>query len=405
MTTMTSTKLADGRELLYFDEAEAAAVLHRDPSRTRDTRALDPRGSTGEARYDALSGEWVAIAAHRQSRTYLPPAGQCPLCPSTPGNRSEIPAAGYDVVVFENRFPSFGPALGPLPQASAPIPDGSHGVAEPAVGRCEVVAFTPEHHGSFGSLSHSRARTVIDAWAHRTEALSAMDGIRQVFCFENRGAEIGVTLPHPHGQIYAYPFVPPRALTLGRAARTYYDDVGGTDTLTASILRAERADGSRMIIEGEHFSAYVPFAARWPVEVHLTPHRQVPDLSGLTGDERDELAEIYLDVLGRLDRMYSTDLPYIAAWQQAPLDDLLRPAGYLHLQITSPRRAEDKLKFLAGSEAAMGAFINDTSPEQVAVRLRDLGGPVEFRPDAVVAGAVRQPAASAGATAAAEQRP
>ena len=364
MTLVTPTRLSDGRELIYFDATEGGASRHRDPAAVVDARELPPRGETGDARFDALTGEWVAVAAHRQSRTHLPPADQCPLCPTTPDNRSEIPAADYEVAVLENRFPSFGPARGTLPGIAG------WGTTAPAYGRCEVVAFDPAHAGSFGSLSPERARTVIDAWAHRTEALSALDGVRQVFCFENRGADIGVTLLHPHGQIYAYPYLPPRSAVMARAALAYYDDADGRDTLLHSVLRAERDSGQRMVVEGQHFSAYVPFAARWPLEVHLVPHRQVPDLAALTGAERDELTEMYLDLLGRIDRLYPTPTPYIAAWHQAPLDPALRPASSLHLQLTSPRRAENKLKFLAGSEAAMGAFIQDTVPEQVAQDLR-----------------------------------
>lgn len=366
--SITQGTLADGRKLYYFDDARAeggdAGPRRAGPGSFADRRALGERAPAGELRFDALTGEWVAIAAHRQSRTHLPPADECPLCPSTPDNPSEIPATDYDVVVFENRFPSLGPDVGRLPERPA------WGTGVPAYGRCEVVSFTPQHTGSFSTLGEARARTVVEAWAARTEALSALPGIRQVFPFENRGAEIGVTLHHPHGQIYAYPYLPPRAAVLAAAARKYYDDAGGRDTLTGSLLRAERSDGSRMVLEGRHFSAYVPFAARWPLEVHLVPHRQVPDLAALSGAERDELAPLYLDLLRRLDALYPTPTPYIAAWQQAPLDALLRPAGYLHLQLTSPRRAADKLKYLAGSETAMGAFINDTTPEAVAARLR-----------------------------------
>ncbi|MDV8149217.1 galactose-1-phosphate uridylyltransferase [Arthrobacter sp. B10-11] len=383
MTHITSTNLADGRELLYFDDAPAggartgggtadgvrAAETTRRPEDTPDLRELPARSEPGEVRFDALTGEWVAVAAHRQSRTHLPPADQCPICPTTPANPSEIPAPDYDVVVFENRFPSLGPALGPVPD------NAGWGTTGTAYGRCEVVSFTPEHTGSFSGLSEVRARTVVEAWAHRTGALNALPGIRQVFPFENRGADIGVTLHHPHGQIYAYPYVTPRAAVMGAAARKYYDDGDGRQTLTGSLLRSEREDGSRMVLEGENFSAYVPFAARWPLEVHLVPHRQVPDLAALTGEEKDELAHVYLDLLKRLDALYPTPTPYISAWHQAPLDELLRPAGYLHLQLTSPRRAEDKLKYLAGSEAAMGAFINDTTPELVAERLRSVTVP------------------------------
>ncbi|MDM7991558.1 galactose-1-phosphate uridylyltransferase [Arthrobacter sp. zg-Y877] len=363
MTFVTPTRLSDGRELIYFDAGEDSAARHRDAA-TRDVRRLPARGPAGTVRYDALSGEWIAVAAHRQSRTHLPPADQCPLCPATPGNLSEIPAADYEVVVFENRFPSFGPDLGELPATPG------WGTTSAAYGRCEVVAFDPAHEGSFGSLAPERARTVIDAWAQRTEALSAMPGIKQVFCFENRGAEIGVTLLHPHGQIYAYPFIPPRAAALATRAAEFFDASGGKQTLMGHALAAERSTGDRMVLEGKHFSAFVPFAARWPLEVHLVPHRQVADLAALTGEERDELTTVYLDLLGRIDALYPTPTPYIAAWQQAPVDPVLRPAGYLHLQLTSPRRAADKLKFLAGSEAAMGAFINDTTPEAVAESLR-----------------------------------
>jgi UDPglucose--hexose-1-phosphate uridylyltransferase len=244
------------------------------------------------------------------------------------------------------------------------------------------VSFTPDHTGSFSGLSGERSRTVIEAWAQRTAALSAMAGVKQVFPFENRGADIGVTLHHPHGQIYAYPYITPRAGTLGAAARKYYDAQDGRDTLTGSLLRAEREDGSRMVLEGTHFSAYVPFAARWPLEIHLVPHRRVPDLAALGGEEKDELAHVYLDLLKRVDALYPTPTPYISAWHQAPLDDFLRPAGYLHLQLTSPRRAADKLKYLAGSEAAMGAFINDTTPEIVAERLRSVAVPPSSVPAA-----------------------
>jgi UDPglucose--hexose-1-phosphate uridylyltransferase len=377
MTGITSTRLSDGRELIYFDDDSTSTS--RAEHLTTDHRGLPARGEPGEVRFDALTDEWVAVAAHRQTRTHLPPADQCPICPSTPANASEIPAADYDVVVFENRFPSLGPALGPVPENAV------WGTKGPAYGRCEVVSFTPEHTGSFSGLSAERSRTVIEAWSQRTAALSAMTGIKQVFPFENRGADIGVTLHHPHGQIYAYPYVTPRAGTLGVAARKYFDAQDGTDTLTGSLLRAEREDGSRMVLEGTHFSAYVPFAARWPLEIHLVPHRHVPDLAALSGEEKDELAHVYLDLLKRVDALYPTPTPYISAWHQAPLDDLLRPAGYLHLQLTSPRRAADKLKYLAGSEAAMGAFINDTTPETVAERLRTVAVPPSSVPAAAMA--------------------
>lgn len=357
---ITPTRLSDGRELIYFDDPGSAP---RTPS--PDARGLAGPAVPGHLRYDELSGDWVAVAAHRQSRTHLPPADQCPLCPTTPANASEIPDADYDVVVFENRFPSLGPGTAELP-ASLPW-----GQTTPAVGRCEVVSFTSSHTGSFAGLPYERARTVVEAWAHRTAALSSLPGVRQVFPFENRGADIGVTLHHPHGQIYAYPYVAPRAAQLAAMARRFYDDADGRTTLLGTLLDRERTAGERVVLEGDHFTAFVPFAARWPLEVHLVPHRHVPDFTSLTGEEKDELASSYLSLLMAVDALYPTPTPYIAAWNQAPLDALLRPASRFHLQLTSPRRAADKLKFLAGSEAAMGAFINDTTAEHVAERLRD----------------------------------
>ncbi|MFI7481737.1 galactose-1-phosphate uridylyltransferase [Kocuria sp. M1R5S2] len=357
-------RLADGREAVFFGDRGTAPV-----EQLVDRRPLDARSGHGEVRFDRLTGEWVAVAAHRQARTHLPPADRCPLCPSVGGRESEIPAADFDVVVFENRFPSLGPGLGVLP-----VPDGAGerelwGSPSAAYGRCEVVVFTPEHQGSFASLPFERARTVVEAWAQRTEALSALEGIRHVFPFENRGEQIGVTLHHPHGQIYAYPYPAPHAARLAARSRAHLADTGRA--LMGELLADEAAAGDRMVVEGEHFSAFVPYAARWPLEVHLVPHRQVPDLAALDGAEREELAVLYRELVQRVDRLYATPTPYIAAWHQTPVTAADREAGWLHLQLTSPRRAEDKLKFLAGSEAAMGAFVNDVSAEQTAARLRE----------------------------------
>ncbi|PJJ45412.1 UDPglucose--hexose-1-phosphate uridylyltransferase [Glutamicibacter mysorens] len=351
--------LADGREAIFFADANTAL-----PEPVADTRPLDPRGEPGELRYDRLTGDWVAVAAHRQSRTYLPPKEECPLCPSAHGRMSEIPAEDFNVVVFENRFPSLGPALGSIPSA-APVQ-----VPAPAYGRCEVVVFTPEHTGSFASLDGTRARTVIEAWAQRTAALSAMEGIEQVFVFENRGQDIGVTLHHPHGQIYAYPYLAPTAAKMAGQAVAHLAKTGRP--LMQDILDFERNEGSRMVRQGEHFSVFVPYAARWPLEAHLVPHRHVPDLAALNEEEKAELAVMYRDLLRGFDALYDTPTPYIAAWHQAPLEPEARAASRLHLQLTSPRRAAGKLKYLAGSEAAMGAFINDVPAEQAAARLREV---------------------------------
>jgi len=356
-----ATILADGRELIYFDDADTTLP----PERTADARHLDPRPETASMRQDVLTGEWISIAAARQNRVFLPPANQDPLAPTTPDNATEVPS-NYDVAVFENKSPSFGPALAGATGAPAGLSDLTSvgfGRSFTSIGRCEVVCFSPEHEGSFGSLSPSRARTVIEAWADRTAALSAMPGIEQVFPFENRGEEIGVTLQHPHGQIYSYPYVTPRTTRLLESIRTVGPD------LFERILESERAS-DRVVLAGRHWTAFVPFAARWPIEVHMLPHRHVPDFAGTTDDERDELAGLYLQLLRGIDKLYDTPTPYIAAWHQAPVN-VGRDDIRLMLQVTSPRRAANKLKYLAGSEAAMGAFIGDVLPEQTAAFIRE----------------------------------
>lgn len=343
----TKTLLADGRELIYYDTPHTVV---RDAV---DLRPLESVATTAEIRHDHLLGDAVAIASHRQGRTYHPPADQCPLCPSRPDDSrlTEIPATDYEVAVFENRFPSLA---------------GDRG-------RCEVVCFTSDHGASFASLSSARTRLVLDTWTDRTRDLSQMPGVSQVYPFENRGEEIGVTLGHPHGQIYAYPFTTPRtALMLrslaehrARRGRNLFDDV----------LADHTADGSRVVLSGKHWTAFVPHAARWPYEVHLYPRRRVPDLLGLEEDARTEFPDLYLELLRRFDRIFGDDqppTPYISGWHQAPFNAPDRQNFALHLELFTTRRTSDKLKFLAGSESGMSAFINDVPPETAAQRLREV---------------------------------
>jgi len=354
----TPIRLADGRELVYFDERDDAVRC------TVDRRSLPPPPPASQLRYDPLVDEWVAVAAHRQARTHLPPEDECPLCPSTPDRSTEIPAYDYDVVVFENRFPSFSDRV----PAQREPPLTPHTPVRPGIGRCEMVCFTADHDASFATLPPSRVRTVLDALADRTAELSADSTVEQVFCFENRGVEIGVTLHHPHGQIYAYPFVTPRTRAFITAARRHAAATGGRN-LYADVLAAEREAEVRVVAANGYWTAYVPAAARWPFEVHVAPHRQVADLSGLSAVERDAFAPVYLDVLGRFDRLFGVPMPYVSAWHQSPVR-YGREHGYLHLQLFSIRRAAGKLKYLAGSESAMGVFVNDIAPEDAARLLR-----------------------------------
>jgi UDPglucose--hexose-1-phosphate uridylyltransferase len=354
--TRTVTRLADGRELIYFDDEDG-----HDRS-TPDERDLPAADASSQIRWDPLFGEWAVIAGHRQSRTYRPPSDECPLCPSHAGRHTEIPAADYHVAVFENRFPSLGPPEVATLSTAPPF------VAEPGVGRCEVVCFTSDHTASFAQLSRLRARTVIDALAERTEALSALDGVEYVFCFENRGEEIGVTLAHPHGQIYGYPFLPPRMASELRMVAAHEHDTG--QCLHCHLLLVEERAAERVVAGSPHWLAYVPFAARWPYEVRVVARRHVPDLPALTDDERDDLAEIYLTVLRCFDGLFAgAKTPYIAGWRQAPVR-IGRDGWHLAAEIFTIRRAASKLKYLAGSESGAGVWINDVLPEVAAARLR-----------------------------------
>ncbi|MFF0673961.1 galactose-1-phosphate uridylyltransferase [Streptomyces tendae] len=347
----TSTRLADGRELVYYD-------LRDDTVRDAvDRRPLERTVTTSEVRRDPLLGDSVAIASHRQGRTYHPPADQCPLCPSDGERLSEIPDSSYDVVVFENRFPSLA---------------GDSG-------RCEVVCFTSDHDASFADLSEEQARLVLDAWTDRTSELSHLPSVEQVFCFENRGAEIGVTLGHPHGQIYAYPFTTPRTALMLRSLAAHKDATGGENLFDAGL--DEELAGERVVLESEEWVAFVPYAAHWPYEVHLYPKRRVPDLLGLDEAARTEFPKVYLELLRRFDRIFGETeppTPYISAWHQAPFGQLEEFEGVqrddfaLHLELFTIRRTSGKLKFLAGSESGMNVFINDVPPERAAERLREV---------------------------------
>ncbi|HEY0169260.1 MAG TPA: galactose-1-phosphate uridylyltransferase [Jatrophihabitans sp.] len=357
MTHRQQHSLADGRDLFYYDLGPGA-----DRS-APDTRELPETATSSQVRWDPLFSEWVVIAGHRQSRTYKPPVSLCPLCPSTEGKATEIPAADYDVAVFENRFPSLALEAADVFAAVEEFPFRSG----PGAGRCEVVCFTSDHNTSFAQLSQQHARTVIDALADRTAELSRLPEVRYVFCFENRGEEIGVTLSHPHGQIYGYPFVPPRMLRAAQTAASHQQEHG--QCLRCELLRREVAAGERVISRSEHWTALVPFAARWPYEARLIANRHVGSLPELTEDERDDLASSYLDLLQRFDRLFDTPTPYIAGWHQAPVRQFA-DSWHLGAEVFTIRRAAGKLKYLAGSESGAAVWINDITPENAAARLR-----------------------------------
>lgn len=319
-----------------------------------------------ELRWNPQLGEWVITATERQERTFLPPRDFCPLCPTRPGGTpTEIPRATFEIVVFENRFP----ALHRNPPEPA-VEGTTLTPARPATGVCEVVVYTAEHDASLASASLDQIERLVAVWAHRTLELGAREEVAYVYPFENRGEAVGVTLHHPHGQIYAYPYLPPmveRELVNGRAHHDRTDSC-----LWCDLAAQERGDRRRLVLATERWQAVVPFFARWPYEVHLTPTRHLGWLHELDRAEVGELAFVFRSLLRAYDALFDMPLPYVMAIHQRPTDGGPHDSYHLHLEFYPPNRRADRLKYLAGSEVGAGAFINDTLPEETAERLRDV---------------------------------
>jgi len=357
--TRNNRAMADGRTIRYYDTAGQTRTAP-------DQRLVEEQPTIGELRLDPLTNEWVAMAAHRQGRIFLPPKELCPLCPTTGELLTEVPESDFEVVVFDNRSPSLRPPVGDWALPDQVGPDTDLGTA---AGKCEVICFTADHGNSFKDLTPQRVRVLLEAWIDRTEELSLAPFIQHIAPFENRGEEIGVTLSHPHGQIYAYSYLPPRVEKMLAIARKYLESTG--KILFDEVVAREIREHERIIARNDRWIAFVPYASRYPFEIHVAPLNPVADLTALTEADRDTFPEIALEVMQRLDGVFGIEMAYIAAWHQAPVRvgrDVLR----LHWQITSVRRAPGKLKYLAGSESAMGAFIMDMRPEQSATQLREV---------------------------------
>jgi UDPglucose--hexose-1-phosphate uridylyltransferase len=305
------------------------------------------------------------FATDRQDRTFLPPADHCPLCPTRdPAAPTEIPESGYEIAVFDNRFPSLLAA--PPPPATA---DSDLYAVAPAVGATEVVVYSDDHSTTLGDLGVERITRLVDVWADRYATLGARDDVAYVFVFENKGEAIGVTLHHPHGQIYGYPEIPPRARLELDVAAAHLAATGGC--VFCEVGARERADGVRLVAQNRSFLAFVPFAARFPYEVHVMAHRHAASLLDLTDPERSALAELLQTVVRAYDALFGFPLGYVMAMHQAPTDDRAwESVSHLHIEFTPFHRTASKLKYLAGSELGAGAFINDTAPEDTAAELR-----------------------------------
>ena len=439
---ITATKLSDGRDFLYIDDNPEYVSGHKtreliDPRKLayRFTSHVDSEGNevpseVPQMRQDPLTGDWIpmsrlwakrpaeildadsnnqgsadgsaddSVRGSAQSRID-PFAGRKPQCEYQDG---EIPDEDYDVVVFENRYPAMAQVAG-VPNTTIYVDGNPLWKQAPAAGRCEVICFSSNENMLPANLSVLRMRTIVEAWAFRTAEISQIEGIEQIYPFENHGSQIGVTLHHPHGQIYAYPFIAPRLEQELRHTEAYFERTGSN--LLKDLMNSEIEAKKRVIMHNHSWVAYVPAAARWPLEVHVAPVRDVLTLDQLDDQERWDLAQIYITLLKRANKFFGlsssnagdssaksfassaafdlssgasdanssefVDLPYVAAWHQAPVHDSRRSHYRLNLQFFSFMRDANKIKYLAGSEAGMASWISDTTPELIASRFQELG--------------------------------
>lgn len=349
-----SLKKPDGRALhLYAEQPLPDGIVAAGP----------PGGGSGShLRWHPFRGEWVVYATHRQTRTFLPPAEFNPLRPTTdPDNPTEVPAGPWEVAVFDNLFPA-------LSKDPPDPPEVMFVDTAPGRGACEVVVFTQDPSASLGALPLRQIELILEVWADRTRELGARDDIAYVFPFENRGVEVGVTLHHPHGQIYAYPFVPPIPARELANQRAYLEARGRG--LLADLLAAELAAGERVIYAGERAAAIVPVCARYAYEVWVAPIEPVPSFMSLDAATRADLARALKTVLMKFDRLWDKPFPYLLVCHQAPTDGREHPYAHLRIDFYPPYRMPGRLKYLAGTEIGAGVFTADTLPEHKAAELR-----------------------------------
>ena len=336
----------------------------------RDTGAApspfpEPLAGRPHLRRNPLNDEWVTYAAYRQDRTFLPPPQYDPLAvTSDADNPTELPQGNWDIAVFDNRFPSLSLAAGGMPAPALAVDTA------PGMGHCEVVVFTQDRLAWLGQLPLAHLELLLRVWADRTARLGSIDGIDYVLAFENRGSEVGVTLHHPHGQLYAYPQVPPVPARMQRVAADYFQT--HARGVLQDYIQRELAAGDRVLYAGDHAVAFVPACARYPYEVWVAPIDPVETFNDLGDAQRRDLARALKTVLLKYEGLWQRPFPYLMAWYQAPTDGQAHPESHLHAQFYPPYRTRERLKYLAGTELAAGWFAMDALPEDKARELQQV---------------------------------
>lgn len=309
-----------------------------------------------ELRYNVITGEWVIVSDATQKRPVMPKENECPLCPGG----LELPY-DYDLVSFENRFPSLSRHAEDVESLSSAL------IKKKAEGVCEVIVYTSEHDSSMSMMSQRQTEKLVEMWCDRMRELSKLPYVEYIFIFENRGSQVGASLPHPHGQLYAFPFIPPRIRDKLDAALDFAEKHG--DCGICRVVADELELNERIIIRGEHFIALVPFYARFPYEVHVYPLRHVESIMYFSAAEKSEFASILRSITRAYDRLFDEPFPYMMMFFSAPLQEDA-PFFHFHVEFSPPKRSKDKIKWMASVETGTGAFINPVCPENAAASLK-----------------------------------
>jgi UDPglucose--hexose-1-phosphate uridylyltransferase len=311
-----------------------------------------------ELRYHPFIKDWVMIASSRQERPQMP-KDWCPFCPGS----GKVPD-DYDVYEYDNDFP----ALSPDP----PVPDDvatDFFRVEPAYGKCEVILYSPDHHITLPELPLPHVRKLVDLWCERFDVLSKDEKVKYVMIFENRGEVVGVTMPHPHGQIYAYPFLPKKLELEIDAAREHRRQHG--TCLFCDWLKNERDFAERVIFENEHFSVILPFFTEYPYGVYIISKAHKQYITEFDEGEKTALADAVRSAAGTLDCLFDCAFPYMMCMHNAPVHMGDMGCYHFHIEFFPPMRSKEKQKFNASSETGAWAHCNPTAPEEKAVELKE----------------------------------
>jgi len=311
-----------------------------------------------ELRYNPLTDEWIIVSAETQKRPVQPSQQSCPICVGG----LELPE-DYDLVTFENRFPALKKDPPEIEE------DGFYSKAR-SFGVCEVVVYTKDHNTALPGMPLKQIEKLVEMWVDRTVELSKHGFVKYIFIFENRGKEVGASLPHPHGQIYAFPFLPKRIRAKIEAMNKWYEEK--KKCLICEIVENEVKKRERVVYETDSFVALVPFYARFPFEVHIYPKRHLSAIFEFSSSERSEFAHVLKVVTAKYDKLFDQEFPYMMMFFQRPFNcDEENSMFHFHVEFNPPKRDRDKIKWMASVETGTWAFINPVIPEEAAKMLKN----------------------------------